>query len=233
MRTMAVSLVAILVCRFGFTASARATPAPQLVNLKTADDTVLKATYFAAGRPGPGVLLIHQSNRNRRSWNSVAGQLAAAGINTLTVDMRGLGESGGDKRAPASTRSDDIDFALKFLTSQPGVDRGVIGAGGAGWLGVMHSVEAAQRHPAEVKSLLLMSGETERDGMNFLRQASQLPELFVFSDDDEYPPTQDAMKLLYLTASSPSRMLVHYSSSEDAPWLWYETSDASRVPAHG
>jgi hypothetical protein len=27
-------------------------------------------------------------------------------------------------------------------------------------------------------------------------QASQLPELFVFSDPDEYPPTQDAMKLI-------------------------------------
>jgi tetratricopeptide (TPR) repeat protein len=41
------------------------------------------------------------------------------------------------------------------------------------------------------------------------------------------------MKLLYVTASSPSKKLVHYSAAEDAPWLWYETSDASRVPAHG
>jgi len=233
MGTIAVRVFSVLVYMFGFTASAQTTPAPQVVNLKTADDTVLKATYFAASKPGPGVLLIHQSNRNRRSWDSVAGQLAAAGINTLTLDMRGLGESGGDKHASASTRSDDVDVAMNFLASQPGVNHDVIGAGGAGWLGVMHSVEAAQRHRVEVKSLLLISGETERDGMDFLRHASQLPELFVFSDDDEYPPTQDAMKLLYLTASSPSRMLVHYSSAEDAPWLWYETSDASRVPAHG
>jgi tetratricopeptide (TPR) repeat protein len=26
---------------------------------------------------------------------------------------------------------------------------------------------------------------------------------------------------------------VHYSAAEDAPWLWYETSDISKVPAHG
>jgi tetratricopeptide (TPR) repeat protein len=78
-----------------------------------------------------------------------------------------------------------------------------------------------------------MSGETRREGLTFLHQATQLPELFVFSDDDEYPPTQDAMKLLYVTASSASKKLVHYSSFQDAPWLWYETSDASRVPAHG
>jgi tetratricopeptide (TPR) repeat protein len=55
----------------------------------------------------------------------------------------------------------------------------------------------------------------------------------VFSDEDEYPPTQDAMKLLYLSASSPSKKLVHYPAAEDAPWLWYETSDAMRVPSHG
>jgi tetratricopeptide (TPR) repeat protein len=41
------------------------------------------------------------------------------------------------------------------------------------------------------------------------------------------------MKLLYVTASSPSKKLVHYSAAEDAPWLWYETSDAGKVPAHG
>ncbi|HEY2568043.1 MAG TPA: tetratricopeptide repeat protein, partial [Candidatus Udaeobacter sp.] len=27
--------------------------------------------------------------------------------------------------------------------------------------------------------------------------------------------------------------LVHYSATEDAPWLWYETSDPKKVPAHG
>src|SRR5438552_2948039 len=81
-----------------------------------------------------------------------------------------------------------------------------------------------------------MSGETMRDGLNFLHQASQLPELFVFSDDDEYPPTQDAMKLLYATSSSSSKQLVHYSEAENAPWRWYETSEAEasgKVRARG
>ena len=226
----AVAVAVLLVCVFGFPASAQNIPGPRTVDLKAADGTPLKATYFAAAKPGPGVVLVHQSNRDRKSWDPVAAQLATAGINTLTLDMRGFGESGGTKRGRAP---EDVDVALEFLRSQTGVNRNVIGLGGAGWLGVLHSVEAARRHPADVKSLVLMSGETERDGLNFLHQAEQLPELFVFSDDDEYPPTQDAMKLLYVTASSRSKKLVHYSSSEDAPWLWYETSDASRVPAHG
>jgi tetratricopeptide (TPR) repeat protein len=209
-----------------------------VIDLKVSDGTPLKATYFAAAKPGPGVLLLHQVNRTRKSWDPVAPQLAASGINTLTLDMRGLGESGGTRwekmsRAERTRLPEDVDAALEFLMSQPGVDRRVIGLGGAGWLGVLYSVETARRHPEEIKSLVLMSGETLRDGLQFLHQTSQLPELFVFSDEDEYPPTQDAMKLLYVTGSSPSKKLVHYSAAEDAPWLWYETSDAGRVSAHG
>jgi tetratricopeptide (TPR) repeat protein len=226
---------------FNFGAFAEDTSARRVVDLRTSDGTALKATFFAAAKPGPGVLLIHQVNRDRISWEGVAAQLTAAGINTLTLDLRGFGESGThlERLSDAEREKDrlgwpeDVDTALKYLTAQPGVDRDVIGLGGAGWLGVDNCVEGARRHPAEVKSLLLMSGETLRPGLEFLHQASQLPELFVFSDDDEYPPTQDAMKLLYVTASSASKKLVHYSSAEDAPWLWYETSDRSRVSAHG
>jgi dienelactone hydrolase len=215
-------------------------PAPRAVDLKGADGTPLKATYFAAARPGPGVLLLHQINRDRKSWDPVATQLAAAGINTLTLDLRGFGESGTPlSKLTDAERSkyqrgwpDDVDVALEYLSSRPGVDKNRIGAGGAGWLGVLHSVDAARRHPEQIKSLALMSGETLRDGLQFLHQASQLPELFVFSDDDEYPPTQDAMKLLYVTASSPNKKLVHYSEAANAPWLWYEDS-SGRVPAHG
>jgi pimeloyl-ACP methyl ester carboxylesterase len=199
---------------------------PRVVDLKSPDGTILKASYFAAAKPGPGVLLFHQSNRTRKSWDEIAAKLAAAGINTLTVDMPGHGETGGKWRA-------DLDTAFQFLVSQPGVTRDVIGVGGAGVLGVEDSVETARRHSDQVKSLVLLSGETSRDGLQFLRQASQLPELFVFSDDDEYPPIQQAMGLLYVTASSPSRKLVHYSASKDAPWKWYEPFDIGKVPATG
>ncbi len=186
--------------------------APRVIELKVSDGTVLKASYFAAAKPGPGVLLLHQINRTRKAWDDLAGQLAAAGINTLTLDIRGFGESGGkpDKRL---TVARDIDTAFQYLVSQLGVKRDVIGVGGAGALGVDNSVETARRHSAEVKSLVLLSGETLQDGLQFLRQAAQLPELFVVADDDEYPPTVEAMELLYVTASNPGKKFVHYSAS--------------------
>ena len=206
-------------------------PAARVIDLRAPDGTTLKATYFAAARPGPGVLLFHQSNRARGSWSDVAARLASAGINTLTVDSRGHGESGGkhDRQKWAG----DLETTFQYLVSQPGVQRDVIGVGGAGVIGVENSVETARRHPAAVKSLALLSGETSRDGLAFLHQASQLPELFVVSDGDEYPPIVEAMELLYITASSPSRRFVHYSAAEEAPWLWYEPFDVGSVPATG
>src|SRR2546423_3876048 len=126
-------------------------PAPRIVDLKATDGTPLKATYFAAAKPGPSVLLLHQSNRDRKSWDGEAAQLAAAGLNTVTLDTRGFGESGG-KRGDFKRMPEDVDTALKFLMSQPGVDRQVIGVGGAGWLGVTYAVEAARRHPKDVRS---------------------------------------------------------------------------------
>jgi alpha-beta hydrolase superfamily lysophospholipase len=193
-------------------------PAPRVVDLKASDGTILKASYFAAAKPGPGVLLLHQVNRTRKSWDYVAGQLAAIGINTLTLDLRGYGESGG-RRSNRLTDARDIDTAWQYLVSQPGVNRDVIGVGGAGGLGVDRSVEVARQHSAEVKSLVLLSGETLQDGLQFLRQASRLPGLFVVADDDEYPPTVEAMELLYITSSNPGKKFVHYSAAQEAPWL--------------
>ena len=212
------------VIAFAITASGEdSKSAPRVIDLKAPDGTILKASYFAAAKPGPGVLLFHQSNRTRKSWEDIARQLVAVGINVLTVDT--------DSKTRKHWWPGGLDAAFEYLISQPEVKRDVIGIGGAGVIGVENSVETARRHPAEVKSLVLLSGETE--SLDFLRQASQLPELFVVADDDEYPPIVEAMELLYITASSPSRKFVHYSASHEAPWLWYEPFDIGKVPAKG
>src|SRR5437588_1041448 len=96
---------------------------PRVVDLHASDGTLLKASYFAAAKPGPGVLLFHQSNRTRKEWDDLARQLAAAGINTLTVDNRGHGESGGkydkwqepNKEQAKQQWPNDIDTAFQYL----------------------------------------------------------------------------------------------------------------------
>jgi len=212
-------------------------PPPRSVDVEAADGTILKGTFFAAPAPGPGAILFHQSNRNRDSWDLIGRRLASGGIHVLTLDMRGHGETGGaydkDRKKAKPTRLGDLDAALDVLTAQPGVHRDVVGLAGAGWEGVIDAVDTARRHTDSVRALALVSGETGADGIEFLRQSWRLPALFVVADDDEYPPTVEAMELLYESDGSPGKRLVRYAAPREAPWLWYETSDAGKVPARG
>src|SRR2546421_9547177 len=92
---------------------ARTNTVERVVDFKTPDGVVLKGTYFAAAKPGPGVLLFHQSNRTRTSWDDVARQLAAAGINTLAVDSRAHGESGGTVEDASQKKLADLETAFQ------------------------------------------------------------------------------------------------------------------------
>src|ERR1700675_4472351 len=83
--------------------AAQPAAAPRVVDLTAADGTHLKATYFGASKAGPGVLLRHQCNRQRKVWDDLARDMAASGLHVLTLDFRGLGESEGtpfDKLSP-------------------------------------------------------------------------------------------------------------------------------------
>jgi len=190
-----------------------------VVDLTATDGTKLKATYFAAANPGPGVLLLHQCNRQRKVWDGLARRIAAAGINVLTFDYRSFGESGGEpldkltpqQQAEAFQKSPgDVDVAFQYLVSQPGVNRNVIGVGGAS-CGVNNSVQAARRH-AEVKSLVLLSGNTDLNGRNFLRSTAAPPTFFAIADDDEFKPSIIAIEWLYSLTGNPGKELVHYAN---------------------
>jgi dienelactone hydrolase len=190
------------------------------VDLTAADGTKLKATYFAAPKPGPGVLLLHQCNRQRKIWDGLAQQLSAAGINVLTLDYRGYGESGGDRfdklppQEAAQIQTEkwpgDIDTAFQYLVSQPGVTRETIGVGGAS-CGVNNSIQTARRH-TEVKSLVLLSGNTDLKGRQFLRESTKLPVFFAVADDDEFPPSIVAIEWLYSLAADPEKKFVHVAT---------------------
>src|ERR1700676_5799739 len=117
----------------------RALTAERAVDLTAADGIKLKASYFPAAHAGPRVFLLHQCNRQRKVWDDLARQLAAAGINVLTFDQRGYGESEGEAYSKLSAqqrgeietekRPGDNETAFQYLISQPGVKRNMIGVG--------------------------------------------------------------------------------------------------------
>src|SRR5436190_23865670 len=121
----------ILVLMFAWPAAAASPPARD-VDIVASDGIGLKATYFAAARPGPAVLLMHMCITTRASWEPVAQQLSAAGISALTIDNRGFGESGGPRFDPGKPEVQrqlnekwpgDFDTAFAWLVAQPDVDK--------------------------------------------------------------------------------------------------------------
>jgi len=166
------------------------------VDILAPDGTKLRATFFAAAKPGPGVLLLHMCNTTRKSWEPVAVGLSEAGINTLTIDNRGFGESGGPRFEGGSPEAErelaekwpgDFDAAFQFLLAQPGVDKGRIAAGG-GSCGVDNAIKLAERHP-DVKALVLLAGSTDVAGFNFIAHKPELPIFTAAAADDEYNPS--------------------------------------------
>jgi dienelactone hydrolase len=188
MKSAVALVVALLVAP-----SAWSQPVPRDVEIVAPDGIRLKATYFAAERPGPAVLLLHMCITTRASWEPVARRLAATGINAMTIDNRGFGESGGPRFEGAAPEVQqqlqekwpgDFDAAFVWLGAQPGVDKSRIGVGG-GSCGVNNAVTLARRH-TEVWSLALLAGGTDSAGIEYLTMHPWLPIFGAAATDDKY-----------------------------------------------
>lgn len=172
-----------------------AAAAPKDVDIPAPDGIKLRATFFSAGKPGPGVLLLHMCNTARKSWEPVAKQLSEKGINALTIDNRGFGESGGPRFEGASPDvmkqlnekwPADFEAAYSFLVAQPGVDKTRIALGG-GSCGVTNAMKLAEAHP-DIKALVLLAGSTDIAGINYIAQHAERPIFTAAAADDEYNP---------------------------------------------
>jgi dienelactone hydrolase len=168
-------------------------PSAKDIDITAPDGVKLRATFFAAAKPGPGVLLLHMCNTTRKSWEPVAKELSEKGINALTIDNRGFGESGGprfDVSKPEVIKElnekwpGDFEAAYDFLIAQPGVDKTRIALGG-GSCGVGNAVKLAEGH-SDVKSLVLLAGGTDLAGIDYIAQHPALPILTAAAADDEY-----------------------------------------------
>jgi pimeloyl-ACP methyl ester carboxylesterase len=151
-------------------------------------------------------------NTTRKSWEPLAPQLAAAGIHALSVDYRGFGESGGDRfdtMAPQDAQrvidekwAGDIDAAYGSLLSQPGVDKTRVGAAG-GSCGVTQAVRLARRHP-EVRSLALLAGALDLEGIAFVTGTPWLPMFAAAAADEQYDVNApDTMRWILALSGNP------------------------------
>lgn len=168
------------------------------IDILAHDSVKLKATYYTSDKPGPGMLLLHQCNMDRKSWKQLATTLVQLGIHVLTFDYRGYGETpsvGGYEHL-----SKDIDSALTMLMAQQKVDKINIGVGGAS-CGVNNAIGLAKRSN-KIKALMLLSGPTTEAGLHYLRNNPQLAIFGAASSEEDFAVT--SIKEMVATSTNPA-----------------------------
>jgi dienelactone hydrolase len=179
---------------------------PQNVDLKSSDGTILKATYFSPGKPGPGMVLFHQCSdgASRHLWDSFAKDLVSEGIHVITFDNRGFGETGGRSgRAalpppppppsggapPEAGRWGVSPFsiadglaALAYLKAQKGVDGARVAAGGSS-CGAGDASNLAAESP-DIKALLLLSGIPTFRALTHIKNTPSLAVFVAYAEQD-------------------------------------------------
>jgi dienelactone hydrolase len=136
------------------------------VTIDSPDGVKLISTYLPASKPNsPALLLLHQWQSDRHSYDDFAKQMHERGFAVLAIDGRGFGEStkkaDGSTVAPGRTDADvkamlgDVDAAYNYLAKQPNVDASKIGLVGASYGSSLAIIYAADH--SEVAAVALLS----------------------------------------------------------------------------
>ena len=151
------------------------------LDILASDGIQLKATYYSPAKPGPGILLLHECDMDRKSWTSLATSLANSGIHVLTFDYRGYGETPANGNFYEHIAA-DVDSALAKLISQPGVDKKRIAVGGAS-CGVYNSIQLAMRND-NIKALFFLTGPIPQQGVAYIKSHPEMPILAIENGDE-------------------------------------------------
>ena len=171
---------------------------PQIIKIESANKVEIIGTFYESPKANsPAVLLLHQWQSTRKSFDLFAKQLQAKGFGVLAIDGRGFGESvkTTDGKTISLSRTDetvkgmnaDVDNAFQFLAKQKNVDASRIGIVGASYGSSLALIYAAENK--QVKAIALLS-----PGLNYFgnlptepaaKTFGNRPLLLVAADDDK------------------------------------------------
>jgi pimeloyl-ACP methyl ester carboxylesterase len=186
---------------------------PRNLDILASDGIKLKATYYSPGKPGPGMLLLHECDMDRKSWQSLATALANNGIHVLTFDYRGYGETtaSGDFYEHIAA---DVDSALAKLLLQPGVDNKRIAAGGAS-CGVYNSLQLAARND-KIKALFLLTGPIPEEGVAYIKSHPDMP-VFAIENGDEAAAVKELDAIIKNSKNPASTVKAYKNGAHGVP----------------
>ena len=160
----------------------------QTVAIDSPDGVKIVGSFFESARANsPAVLLLHQWQSDRHSYDDFAKRLQAKGFNVLSIDGRGLGESvkTADGKPVAPERTDaavkgmlgDVGAAFDFLSKQKNVDPSRVGIVGASYGSSLAIIYAADN--PKVKAVALLS-----PGLNYFGNMATEPAVRKYGDRD-------------------------------------------------
>jgi dienelactone hydrolase len=173
-------------------------PAPQTIKFESADKLEIIGTFYESPKANsPAVLLLHQWQSTRKSYEMFAKQLQSKGFGVLAIDGRGFGESvkTTDGKTVSPSRTDDavkamkadVDNAFNFLKQQKNVDVARVGIVGASYGSSLALIYAAENK--QVKAVALLSPGINYFGNMPTEPAAKTfgnrPLLLVAADDDK------------------------------------------------
>lgn len=186
------------------------------VVLTASDGVLIHGTYYGAGRKAPAVILLHMMRRNRTDWEDFTLDLKEKGFASLSIDLRGHGQSTSTKDGKALNLKDfsnndfraitrDVEAAMRYLRKQS-VDKNRIGIVGAS-IGANVGLTYAADHPDEVKAVALLS-----PGLNYRNVGTEAPMtkfagpvFLTAGKGDDY----SAQSVLQLARIKPQRCATH------------------------
>lgn len=162
----------------------------QTVTVDSPDGVKIVGSLFESAKPNsPAVLLLHQWQSDRHSYDDFAKRLQAKGFTVLSIDGRGFGDSTkkADGTAVTAGRSDvdvkamlgDVGAAFEFLLKQKYVDPSRVGIVGASYGSSLAMIYAAD-HP-NVKAVALLS-----PGLNYFGNMPTEPAIKTYGDRPLY-----------------------------------------------
>ncbi|MGB3715903.1 MAG: alpha/beta fold hydrolase [Candidatus Promineifilaceae bacterium] len=162
------------------------TPAqPEEVIVEAADGLSLVSTFYpGAGQgPRPGVILLHMNGRQRQDWDAFGRMLAEQGYAALTTDMRGHGETGGQRDWDLA--ADDLLRIRDYFIGREEVDESRTAVVGAS-IGANMALVIGEEIP-DIQGVALLSPGRDYFGVTTedrVLEYGERPLLLVASEED-------------------------------------------------
>ena len=156
------------------------------IEVDSVDGTPIYGSMYAADKPNSrALLLLHQWQSDRHSFDDFAARMQAKGFAVLAIDGRGFGESNhranGNMLEAGRTDADvramlgDVDAAFSYLSKQQNVDAAKVGIVGASYGSSLAMIYAGDH--ANVAAVALMS-----PGLNYFGNMQTEPAVKKYGD---------------------------------------------------